>query len=132
MIGDVDLIQAVADRDRVEAFAADCDDFISKPIEFAVLAKKLQEQLRIKWIEEGAEEAGIKESADKPEKMPPQEVIEEIARKVEWGDYAGLERILDSLKGEDADYGGFCDRIKEHAGRYDDEAILDYINRSDQ
>ena len=123
----IGISAAVADRDRVEAYAADCDDFISKPVEFAVLTKKLQEQLRIEWIEEGAEEAGIKESADKPEKIPPQAVIEDIARKVEWGDYAGLERILDRLEAEDADYGGFCSRIREYSRNYDDEAILEYV-----
>jgi hypothetical protein len=46
---------------------------------------------------------------------------------VEWGDYAGLERILARLEGEDADYGGFCSRIREYAGNYDDEGILEYI-----
>jgi response regulator RpfG family c-di-GMP phosphodiesterase len=122
---------AVADRDRAEAFAADCDDFLPKPVNLEKLQEKLKVQLQIEWIEEGDEVAGIKESADKPEKMPPMEIIEEIAREVEWGDYAGLERILARLEGEDADYDGFCSRIREYAGNYDDEGILTYIKNED-
>ena len=118
---------AVADRERVEAFAAHCDDFLSKPVEFGALLEKIKEQLGIEWIEKGAEEPGIKESADKPGKRPPHDILDEIAKKVEWGDFAGLERILDALLAEDASYSVFCSKIKEHARRYDDEAILEYI-----
>ena len=129
---------AVADRDRAEAFATDCDDFLPKPVDLEALLETLQTHLQIEWIEAELERPVMPESpvddgkparrtADKPARRPPMEVIEEIARKVEWGDYAGLERILDRLEAEAADYGGFCSRIREYARNYDDEAILKFI-----
>jgi CheY-like chemotaxis protein len=47
---------AVADKERTEAFAAACDDFISKPVQIEELLEKVKAQLEIEWIEE--EEGG--------------------------------------------------------------------------
>jgi len=71
-------------------------------------------------------------TADKPEKKPSVEVLENIRQKTEWGDFTGLEKILQDLVDEDPDYAVFCNRISSYAKIYEDGAILDYINRPDQ
>ncbi len=128
---------AVADKDRSRAFAEDCNDFLSKPIEFETLLAKLKEHLRIEWIEEVAEEGGVKESSqpakqsdDIPKTSPPGAVLDEIARKVALGDYTGLEKILVGLADEDADYGDFCEKVWQYVRNYDDERILEYMDKA--
>jgi signal transduction histidine kinase/serine/threonine protein kinase/CheY-like chemotaxis protein len=129
---------AVADRERLEAFAADCDDFISKPVDTTLLLDKLKAQLEIEWIE--AEEGGLKTKDEgrgtkdeevRPVKMPPRPVLERIIQHAERGEFTKLERILDDMESEDTAYSGFCDRVKEYARKYDDEGIVDYIKSRD-
>ena len=122
----VALTASVFKEQKNEVLEAGSDDFVRKPFREAEIFEVMARHLGVRYVFEGA--AKPSELPDgKPEKRPPMEVIEEIIRIVEWGDYAGLERILDRLADEDADYGGFCSRIKGYASNYDDEAILEYI-----
>ena len=133
------------EEEREPILAAGCDDFVRKPYREQEIFEVMARYLGVKYIYEESKEKREKRKekftediltpealAELPEKMPPMEVIEEIARKVEWGDYAGLERILAGLEAEDADYGGFCSRIREYARSYDEEAILKYISTKDE
>jgi PAS domain S-box-containing protein len=130
----VGVSAAVADKDRAGAFAADCDGFISKPVETGELLDKLKEQLEIEWIESedggrGTRDEGrrTKDEEAGPEKMPPRRILEQIIQHAERGEFTKLGRILDELESEDADYSGFCDLVREYARRYDDEGIVEYI-----
>ena len=122
------------EEEKEVILAAGCDDFVRKPFREAEIFEVMARHLGVSYLFKGAAKPSklpdgkpVRKLADKPEKRPPQAVIEEIARKVERGDYAGLEGILDRLEGEDADYSSFCDRIKAYARNYDEEAILEYI-----
>jgi CheY-like chemotaxis protein len=130
---------AVADKERTEAFAADCDDFISKPVDTEVLLDKLAEQLQIEWIEaeDGRRETrdegrGTKDEEASPVKMPPRAVLDTIIQCAERGEFTKLGKIFDELESEDAGYSGFCAGVREHARRYDDERIIDYIKSREQ
>jgi len=117
------------EEEKEVILAAGCDDFVRKPFREAEIFEVMARHLGVRYVFEGA--AKPSELPDgKPEKRPPMEVIEEIIRIVEWGDYAGLERILDRLEAEDGDYSSFCSKIKAYARNYDDEAILEYVNRN--
>jgi CheY-like chemotaxis protein len=120
---------AVADKERTEAFAADSDDFISKPVNAALLLDKLKQQLEIEWIEKDAEESEKITGTDEaePAKIPSRAVLDEIIYHAERGEFTKLSRILDELELEDAKYGGFSDGARKHARRYDDERIVEYI-----
>jgi CheY-like chemotaxis protein/anti-sigma regulatory factor (Ser/Thr protein kinase) len=128
----IGVTAAVADKERMEKFAAECDDCISKPVNIGLLLEKLKKQLRIEWIEEGDKERVKKERAEAVEegkafRTPPRAVVKDILRRVEMGDFSGLERVLDSLA-EDEIYTTFCSRIREYAKTYDDEAIINFIS----
>ena len=114
------------EEEKEVILAAGCDDFVRKPFLEAEIFEVMARHLGVKYLFEGAAKPS-KLPDGKPEKRPPVEILEEIIRVVEWGDYAGLERILAGLEGENADYGGFCGRIREYSRNYDDEAILEYI-----
>lgn len=125
---------AVADTVRKEAFAAACDDFVSKPVKIEMLLAKLKEQLHLEWIEDPVAEKATEGSAGMPAleatpvKQPPRHVLDEIIATMEMGDYTGVESILDRLMNEDLNYDGFCDTVREYVRRYDDEAILQYLS----
>ena len=130
----IGVTAAVADKERMEKFAAECDDCISKPVNIGLLLEKLKKQLRIEWIEKGVKEGVKKEQAEaeaveegKAVRTPPRAVVKDILRTVEMGHFTGLERVLDSLA-EDETYTTFCSRIREYAKTYDDEAIINFIS----
>ncbi len=93
-------------------------------------------QLRIEWIEKEFREPSIEVSA-KPSttgasqqvKLPPAEVLDDIIQMVDVGDFAALERTLEELLIVHPGYADFCAAIREHASQYDDEAILEYVDR---
>lgn len=129
---------AVADKVRAGAFAAACDDFVSKPVRMEALLAKLKEQLQLDWIEEPVKEKSAEGSAAVPAleaipgKQPPRYILDEIVATMEMGDYTGVERILGRLMKEDPSYGGFCDTVREYVRRYDDEAILQYLSDAEK
>ncbi len=55
-------------------------------------------------------------------------IVEELLDKSERGDFTGIAHILDALIVEDDAYHMFCDKVRAHAKRYDDEAIITYLN----
>jgi CheY-like chemotaxis protein len=121
---------AVADRVRTDAFAADCDDFISKPVKIEVLLEKLEKHLQLEWIEEQAasDATGLASIGElKPEKIPYKNVLDRIIETAERGDFTRLETILEKLEAEDAAYGLFCNQLREFAKKYDNEGIIEYI-----
>ncbi len=114
------------EEEKEVILAAGCDDFVRKPFREAEIFEVVARHLGVKYLFEVAAKPS-KLPDGKLEKRPPVEVLDEIIQKVERGDYAGLERILAGLEGEDADYGSFCGRIRQCAKNYDDEGILEYI-----
>jgi len=118
---------AVADKSNVDAFAADCNGFLSKPVAFDALLLMLKKHLDLKWISENIEVAEDCANDVKNEKRPSQKVLDEIITKAEGGDFNGLNTILDNLSVEKVDYGLFCKKIKSFSEQYDDEAIIKYI-----
>jgi hypothetical protein len=65
--------------------------------------------------------------AQEPIQRPPRVFLEEIAAKVDRGDFAGLERTIDNLMVDNADYVRFCDQIRRYVRGYDDEAITRFL-----
>ncbi|MCP4398788.1 MAG: response regulator, partial [bacterium] len=134
----VGVSAAVADKTRVEAFAAECSDFVSKPVDIKELLPVLKAQLRLQWIWEDTSAPASPASATlpprvtgQPEKRPPLAIVEELRDKAEQGDFTRLGKILDTLMAEDDAYHTFCDRIRAHAKRFDDDAILTYLSEGD-
>ncbi|MCP4398787.1 MAG: AAA family ATPase [bacterium] len=132
----VGVSAAVADKTRIEAFAAECSDFVSKPVDIKELLPVLKAQLRLDWIWEDADATMAFASvemmsgdAGQSEKRPPRATIEKLLTQTERGDFTRLGKILDNLMAEDDSYRVFCDRIRTYATRFDDDAILTYLSR---
>jgi CheY-like chemotaxis protein len=125
----VGVSAAVADKQRLEQFAALCDDFISKPVNIDMLLETLQRQLEIEWVEESDEVAAETVTLEDEQeiKFPPKTVLKNILAATELGDFSMLERELDKLDKETA-YSDFCRKIRKYVKMYDDEGIIDYIN----
>jgi CheY-like chemotaxis protein len=125
----VGVSAAVADRENVDAFASDCNDFISKPIVFKELMRVLKKHLNLKWITENVEVARCSTNDVKADERPPTQILDEIIKKAEGGDFKGVNTLLDSLSDEKENYSGFCEKIKTFSKLYDDESIIKYIMR---
>ena len=124
----VGVSAAVADKTRIEAFAAECNDFVSKPVDIKDLLPVLKTQLQLDWIWEDADAATVPASVEMPEKRPPCSVIEELLHDTERGDFSGLIKRLDALEAQDPAYHVFCDQIRVCAKRFDDDAIITYLS----
>lgn len=61
-------------------------------------------------------------------KIPDLTILDEILRETKKGDYNKLEEIINKLKTEDEEYNFFCEKIKNFLKKYNEKAIIDYIN----
>ncbi|NOQ27799.1 MAG: hypothetical protein GQ564_20745 [Bacteroidales bacterium] len=61
-------------------------------------------------------------------KIPEFTILNEIIRQTKKGDYNKLEEIINKLKIEDEEYNFFCEKIKNFLKKYNEKAIIDYIN----
>jgi PAS domain S-box-containing protein len=61
-------------------------------------------------------------------KIPELTVLNEILKQTKIGDYDKLEEIINKLKTEDEEYNFFCEKIKNFLKKYNEKAIIDYIN----
>jgi len=129
----IGISAAVADKTRVEAFATDCDDFLSKPVDTRELLEKLKTHLRIEWIGEEAKEEAILPAEEESEevKLPPNAILDEIVQAAERGEFSRIERILDQIEAADTYCRVFCDRIGIYSKQYDDGSIVKYIRRAE-
>ncbi|MFH1194848.1 MAG: two-component regulator propeller domain-containing protein [bacterium] len=111
---------AVADKERANKFATDCDGFISKPVNIDELLEKIKNLLGIGWIEVHSD---VPSSAKEQIKLPPDDIVKAIIHATENGDYASLEGILNTLSNDETSV-EFCNSVREYMKRYDDDSII--------
>ncbi|MFH1194847.1 MAG: GAF domain-containing protein [bacterium] len=121
----IGISAAIADKERMEKFAGECDDFVSKPIDIQNLMKKLRTQLNIEWIEETNDEIVIQPVINNYQQIifPPDDILREIIDTVETGNYNELEKIITTIT-DNKLYFAFCYKIQELMKKYNDESII--------
>jgi len=129
----IGISATVLDKTRKHTFVEACDGFLPKPLELEKLLGILQQHLQIVWLEE---EAGIpaatgsfSQAISEEITIPPTHTLDALRHKVEWGDFRGVETILDELVTKEASYTRFCHTIRRYAEQYDDERILAYLQQ---
>jgi signal transduction histidine kinase/ligand-binding sensor domain-containing protein/CheY-like chemotaxis protein len=127
----VGISAAVADKESIARFSADCDAFVPKPINAAQLLDEIGKVLDLIWIRK--EEKFLPEQEDSPElpaeNFPPAAILSKIIEKVNIGDYKGLTDLLDIIENEESDFRIFCLKVRTFAKNYDDDAVIRYCRR---
>jgi hypothetical protein len=112
----------------MELFSAECNAFIPKPINTDLLYEKIGQVLDIEWIthytqklKTESEQINLRQTENYY--IPPNDILDEIIVRVNLGDFAGLNIIINKLS-SDIKYGVFCDKINELAKKFDEESII--------
>jgi PAS domain S-box-containing protein len=119
---------------RRQDFIAACDDYLAKPVLFDLLLEKIRVQLGIEWETTGEEEPAHPggETRMEPGMIPPESTCRAIRQIVRRGDYAALEQLVDSLEKIDPAKGIFCSTLRTYIYRYDDEGLIQYLDRLEE
>lgn len=128
----IGISAAVADAEHMEIFSSSCDDFVSKPIILSMLLDKMSSLLQIKLVKE---KTGKQETTDsQPESssviLPSGKIINEILDTLNYGNYSGLEKIIQRIETGDETLKPFCEKIREFSKGYDDESIINLCVRN--
>ncbi|NJO20175.1 MAG: response regulator [Spirulinaceae cyanobacterium RM2_2_10] len=122
---------SVTEADQAESLIAGCNYFLPKPVDFEQLLACLQQYLQLTWIYEQKAEvsapATVTEWSDLL--VPPVELLNTLGRAAKIGDFGTVEAEIACLRQLDPRYAAFCDRLSEYAAEFDDQAILDWLNR---
>lgn len=119
----------VTDSDHKEAFVAECDDFVLKPINIDLLLEKIAVLLDIEWDKVStsmvALEADVERSGRAKEFVVPlPEDIEALFELAMLGDMQRIEKWAAELEERDKIYSGFADKLRDLAGGFKAKAIL--------
>lgn len=104
--------------DRQAAIDADCNGFLSKPLQIADLLDTLKLHLSLNWIYQGKQSQPINPSADQPMIIPPTNIINQLVQYVRIGDLLGLKQQLNELIITDPGYQPFALRIRALANEF--------------
>ena len=123
----VGVSATVTGSERKQAFMAACDSFLSKPIQIAELLQTMGRLLQLEWDFAPADTSAVT-ADEKVPVIPPPEVLAQLRRMIERGEFGELERQLKELA-KDSGYAVFCRQIRRLAARFDDDGIAAYLDR---
>jgi signal transduction histidine kinase/CheY-like chemotaxis protein/purine-cytosine permease-like protein len=104
--------------DRKQAYAAGCDDFIAKPLQFNQLLRKIRLHLSLDWILRGDEFNPAETMANASMVMPPKDELAQLAQFARIGDLRGLTNRLQRLATDDFAYLPFAIRLQNMAKEF--------------
>ena len=106
--------------DRRLATAADCDNFISKPIQIGEILRKLKFHLGLDWTYAMNEPPTYLDIQDNPTPLliPPTERLAELAEFAKIGDLRGLTGHLQQLATDDFNYIPFASHLQTLAREF--------------
>ncbi len=119
---------SVSETDQSASFAAGCNAFLPKPVDFEQLFACLQTHLQLTWTQVNPPVAGTAALPETGELLqPPPAELAAIKQAAGIGDIMTVEAEIQRLRQLDANYRGFCDRLSQLAADFDDRAILELI-----
>ncbi|HVL00793.1 MAG TPA: response regulator [Dongiaceae bacterium] len=109
------------------ALRAGVNYFLSKPIDQEALVRHLGELLQLDWKYDSPLD---KVSVPLPEIRPPSnEILRSLHRLALTGDFSAINRLLENLAEEDAQYSGFTKKLREIANSFDSAAVVRFLER---
>ena len=126
----IGLSAAVSRNDLKHNFIAACDAFLVKPIQVDLLLESMGRQLGLVWKERISDsESGMTDSRTngKPSMIPDEDTLRRIELTARQGNFTRLSQILSGLEEKDDSFSDFCQKIRQYATKFDDDAIISYI-----
>ncbi|WP_341738515.1 AAA family ATPase [Microcoleus sp. CAWBG640] len=128
---------SVYEAEKQESLAAGCNAFLSKPIRVEELLDCLQVHLGLEWIyEESENRISDSEVSQGSSKIPTQEMIApeptEIAILFDlamMGDLAGIQTQAEKLEKLDVKYVPFANYLTQLARGFEEEKILEFVQK---
>ncbi len=123
------------DHERKRRFAAECDDFLLKPVDRCRLLEKLKHRLELKWVGGGGDavcppstRGGRRDGVA----VPPAETLDRIRNLAGRGALNDLEVVLKTGAADDPALRSFCETAAGFVDRCDEEGLLAYIHRMEK
>ncbi len=120
----------VVEHERRRRFAAECDDFLFKPVDRRRLLEKLTHHLDLEW--EGGD-ADCPQSTRKGRReavaLPPPDILDRIRDFARRGALNDLEGVLKAAAANDSTLRPFCEAAAGFVDRCDEEGLMMYIQR---
>ena len=116
--------------DMQEAMDAGCSSFFPKPIDFTGLLGELQRHLEVQWTYEtvvDTTEPSVAASTSVTIVAPPPEELQVLYQAAQDGFMSDIQQEANRLKQLDSQYAPFANHLLELSLRFDDEAILSFL-----
>lgn len=104
--------------DRLNAFNAGCNDFLSKPIHVEELLIKIKLHLGLAWTYQNQATTPTEETIDQTNTHLPQSIGDELIKFVRIGDLRGLNQRIDALAHQNSDYRPILLKIKKLSSEF--------------
>ncbi len=126
----IGISATVIDKNRKRKFIEMCQDYLTKPIDTALLLDRLKHHLGLEWEYEEmtSPNPAPRDPDDAMEKLPPTEVIESLRQEILQGYFSRADKLLESLNHGETAYLPFCNRVRNHIRKYDDTGLLRFLD----
>jgi len=101
-------------------------DFIVKPVNVGELLERIGLRLGLEWIMRDAT-APAPAAEPSPLRFPPPDRIDALRAQVALGYVRGITRQLDDIAALDPQYAAFVATLRQHAARFDLDAIAAFL-----
>ncbi|MDM8566762.1 ATP-binding protein [Candidatus Halobeggiatoa sp. HSG11] len=111
------------EHDRQKSLDAGCDEFITKPIEFNTILRKLEQRLQLKWL---YKQPKLEFSPEQPLIIPPTEEIKALFDLTMQGNITGIIKKIRQLK-KDKKYQPFAHKLQLLANEFKIRKIREFV-----
>jgi DNA-binding response OmpR family regulator len=114
---------SIVNINKINSIQVGCNDFLTKPINFAILLDKIQQYLNLSWIYQDFVGSTIEVISDDSLVMPPQSELTKIYQALELGDFSAIVETAQFISNLDPKYQNFTNQLLSMANAFDEERI---------
>ncbi|MBD2188462.1 PAS domain S-box protein [Pseudanabaena mucicola] len=118
---------SIININKISSIQVGCDDFLTKPINFAILLDKIQQYLNLSWIYQDSLATTTAVVSDDPLVMPPQSELTKIHEALELGDFSAIIEIAQIIRDLNPQYQNFANQLLSMAQAFDEGSISKLI-----
>lgn len=120
---------SASDKTRKESFAANCDDYITKPFDLDELLDKLQRYLPLAWIYDKTHEPQSASTQAEQIIPPPEAELKPLLSFAMMGNIKGIRQWVKTSEGLDPKFTPFVNHLDQLARGYKIGEIKKFIRR---
>ena len=126
------LSASVLESEKMKSNESGCNDFLAKPVDSALLLRKLEQYLQLSWLYEDIQPTVVKPiiNHDQPFVKPPESELRQIFAALDVGDFSTIKEEVQRIIQLAPQYQSFGNRLLDLINNFDEQGILKLLQET--